>query len=175
MGREGLPSSALLLYSGGDVHKIRYFFEEAANPEKSEFLLQQMVKYATARTCRRKALLAYFGEAYTAESDEEKDCCCDVCSCGEIALTDVTIPVQKLLCCIIRTQARFGATYIIDVLLGSRGKRIVENGHNMISTWGIGTELCKDDWFQLIDLMVAENYLRIDRICYFLLALPFVF
>ena len=159
-GRDGLPSSALLLYSGGDVHKIRYFFEDAANPEKSEFLLQQMVKYATARTCRRKALLAYFGEAYTAESDEEKDCCCDVCSCGEIALTDVTIPVQKLLCCIIRTQARFGATYIIDVLLGSRGKRIVENGHNMISTWGIGTELCKDDWFQLIDLMVAENYLR---------------
>jgi len=158
-GRDGLPSSALLLYSGGDVHKIRYFFEDAANPEKSEQLLQQMVRFATARTCRRKALLAYFGENYVG-SEEEKDCCCDICSCGDIGLTDVTIPVQKLLCCIIRTQGRYGATYVIDVLLGSRAKRIVENGHNMISTWGIGTELCKDDWFQLIDLMIGENYLR---------------
>ena len=57
-GRDGLPSSALLLYSPADIFKIRYFFEEAANPEKSEKLLQDMVNYATSRVCRRKNLLA---------------------------------------------------------------------------------------------------------------------
>lgn len=156
-GRDGLPSSALLLYSPGDIHKIRYFFEDSSDPEKAEILLQGMITFASARTCRRKALLAYFGEKY--EPVEEDENCCDVCSCGTIPLRDVTIPVQKLLCCIIRTKERFGTTYVIDVLLGSRNKRIIENGHNMISTWGIGNELSKDDWFELVNLMIQENYL----------------
>lgn len=161
-GRDGLPSSALLLYSAGDIHKIRYFFEEAADPEKSEVLLQGMVNFATSRICRRKTLLSYFGERYEApdNSDETKKCCCDICTAGEIPLKDVTIPAQKLLCCIIRTNQRFGATYVIDVLLGSKNKRILENRHHELSTWGIGTEYQKEDWFELIDLLISENFIR---------------
>lgn len=158
-GRDGLPSSALLLYSAGDAHKIRFFFEDAADPDKSEILLQGMLKFSTSRTCRRKSLLAYFGESLST-AEEDKPCCCDICCQGEIPLTNVTIPVQKLLSCIIRTKERFGSTYVIDVLLGSRNKRILENGHNLISTWGIGRELSKQDWFDLIDILIAENYLR---------------
>lgn len=156
-GRDGLPSTALLLYSASDVNKIRYFFEDAADPLKSEILLQGMVKYASSRECRRVALLKYFGEDYSGK--ESDDCCCDICSGGTIPLKDVTTPVQKLLCCIIRTQERFGSTYVIDVLLGSRNKRIIENGHNMITTWGIGNELCKQDWQELVDVLITENYL----------------
>ena len=159
-GRDGLPSSALLLYSPGDIHKIRWFFEESGNQEKSEKLLQAMLKFAQARSCRRKTLLAYFGEKY--EPDEDKaDCCCDICKTygGSIPLTDVTIPVQKLLSCIIRTKERFGQAYVIDVLLGSRSKRILENEHNFLSTWGIGHELDKDEWFDLIALLLNEHIL----------------
>jgi ATP-dependent DNA helicase RecQ len=74
-------------------------------------------------------------------------------------MTDATVPVQKLLCCIIRTKERFGANYIVDVLLGSRQKRIVENGHNFISTWGIGTELSKNDWLELVDVLLAQKFI----------------
>lgn len=160
-GRDGLPSSALLLYSAADIHKIRFFFEEAADPTKSEILLQGMVNYATARTCRRKVLLKYFGETYTPPDNTEntKKCCCDVCIAGEIPLKDVTIPAQKILCCIIRTNQRFGTSYIIDVLMGSKNKRILENGHNNLSTWGIGGEYSKEDWFELVDLLISEGYL----------------
>lgn len=158
-GRDGLPSSALLLYSAGDIVKIRYFFSEAADKEKSELLLQGMVNFATVRTCRRAALLAYFGETYT-PTEQTKNCCCDICTRGEIALKDVTIPAQKLLCCVIRTQERFGANYVIDVLLGSKAKRILENGHNQLSTWGIGTEMNKDDWLELTNLLISKNYLE---------------
>ena len=162
-GRDGLSSYALLLYSAGDIHKIRYFFEDAADPEKSEKLLQGMVRYATGKICRRKALLAYFGEKFNpSENDEEKSCCCDICSAGDIPEVDMTIPFQKLLSCILRTQERFGASYIVDVLLGGRNKRILDNGHNMISTWGIGTELSKDEWFFLLDQLINLNYLRKD-------------
>lgn len=164
-GRDGLPSSALLLYSAGDIHKIRYFFEDAANPEQSEALLQSMVKFASSRMCRRKSLLAYFGESYNPSAiqaeDGEEFPCCDICHNfgGTVPLTDVTIPVQKLLSCIIRTKERFGATYVIDVLLGSRSKRIIENQHNFLSTWGIGNELCKEDWQELVSLLINEHIL----------------
>ncbi|MCR4733554.1 MAG: DNA helicase RecQ [Treponema sp.] len=162
-GRDGLASSALLLYSAGDIQRNRFFFAEAANPEKSERLLQEMVRFASGRTCRRKALLSYFGEKFVHKNEEEKNCCCDICKItdgkGELPLNDLTIPVQKLLCCIIRTKERFGATYVIEVLLGSRNKRIVENGHNMISTWGIGRELSKEEWMDLVDILAAEDYI----------------
>lgn len=160
-GRDGLPSSALLLYSAADIHKIRFFFQEAANPEQSEALLQGMIKYATSRVCRRKALLAYFGESYDSsnKSAEEKSFCCDICAAGDLPLSDVTIPAQKLLCCIIRTNQRYGASYVIDVLMGLKNKRILENGHNKITTWGIGTEYDKETWFELVELLIDQGYL----------------
>ncbi|HAH61120.1 MAG TPA: DNA helicase RecQ [Treponema sp.] len=167
-GRDGLPSHALLLYSPADIHKIRYFFDESADGGKAEVLLQGMISYATSRTCRRRALLRYFGEEYICDgSGAQQDgdagsgrtACCDVCAAGPIPLTDVTVPVQKLLSCIIRTQQRFGAAYVIDVLLGSRNKRITGNGHNMLSTWGIGRELSKNDWFELVEQLIERGYL----------------
>jgi ATP-dependent DNA helicase RecQ len=75
-------------------------------------------------------------------------------------LKDVTIPAQKLLCCIIRTNQRFGAGYVTDVLLGSKAQRIIDNGHNKISTWGIGTEYSKQEWMELTDLLIDEHYIR---------------
>lgn len=156
-GRDGLASHALLLYSAGDARKIRSFFEEAADSANSERLLQAMLKFASARTCRRHFLLSYFGERFVpAELDGQIAAfpCCDVCSAPPSPLTDVTIPAQKFMSCIYRTQSRFGLSYIVDVLLGSKQKRIIENGHEKVSTWGIGRELSKEDWFALSDALI---------------------
>ena len=161
-GRDGLPSSSLLLYSSNDIHKIRYFFDETCDVQKAELLLQGMVNFATTKNCRRKALLSYFGEIYNPEQNENtaKDCCCDICSRGQPELHDVTIPMQKLMSCIIRTNQRFGAMYVIEVLLGSKTKRIIENRHDKLSTWGIGKDFSKEEWLELVDLLICENYLR---------------
>ena len=177
-GRDGLASHALLLYSAGDAHKIRSFFNETADSANSERLLQAMLKFASARTCRRHFLLSYFGERFVpaatngkpenpdatpediggeSENAAEQRCpfpCCDVCSAPPPPLTDVTIPAQKFMSCIYRTQSRFGLSYIVDVLLGSKQKRIIENGHDKVSTWGIGRELSKEDWFALSDALI---------------------
>ena len=162
-GRDGLPSSALLLYSPQDIHKIRWFFQDSASPEKDEILLQGMINYATSRICRRKALLRYFGEAYepapATSAATTQPCCCDICTAGDIPLQDVTIPAQKFICCIIRTNQRFGAGYVSDVLLGSNNQRIEDNGHDRISTWGIGKEYSKSEWMELCDLLVDEGYI----------------
>lgn len=157
-GRDGLPSHALLLYSAGDIHKIRFFFEEAADPEKSEMLLQGMVNYGKARNCRRKILLSYFGEQLL-ESKLSPEECCDICAAGPIGLTDVTIPAQKLMSCIFRTQQRFGTQYVVDILLGSKRERILENHHDQLSTYGIGKELTREEWYELADMMIEAGYL----------------
>ncbi len=158
-GRDGLPSHALLLYSAGDIHKIRFFFEDSADPEKAEMLLKGMTQYASTRKCRRQLLLGYFGEVLKENSCAPEECC-DNCVCGPVPDLDVTIPAQKFMSCIIRTKQRFGASYIIDVLLGSKQKRILENRHETISTWGIGAGIEKDDWFALSEALVEAGYIQ---------------
>ncbi len=164
-GRDGLPSEALLLYSAGDIHKIRYFFDESSDRERCETLLQGMISYASGRKCRRQLLLEYFGQKLDSSKSKEKrtvgkyGCCCDICETGPAPEIDMTIPCQKFMSCIIRTNSRFGASYICDVLLGSREKRIIENRHNMISTWGIGRELTKTQWLELSNLLIEKEFL----------------
>ena len=79
-GRDGLASTALLLFNRSDEHKIRYFFEDCANPQQSEKNLQKMIEFSTANTCRRKVLLKYFGETYEPHNPGEKEFCCDICT-----------------------------------------------------------------------------------------------
>ncbi len=165
-GRDGELSHALLLYSAADIRKIRYFIEEKSDQEReaAERLLQEMIRYATTRRCRRQLLLSYFGEdAGSGPSGSVRTAaeqCCDICAFAPPEDRDVTIPFQKLLSCIVRTNQRFGATYIIDVLLGSKQKRIVDNGHHNLSTWGIGRELDRDSWYELSDCLVEYGYLK---------------
>ena len=154
-GRDGLQSYALLLYGTQDIHKIRFFFQDAADPQKSENLLQKMLNYATGRHCRRKMLLNYFGESY----DSTQDYCCDICSSEPVAETDITIEAQKFISCIYRVRERFGTAYIIDILLGSKNKRILDNNHDSLSTYGIGKELTKEDWFEIADALIEEGYI----------------
>lgn len=172
-GRDGLASEALLLYSAGDIHRIRFFFKDKSDDEsfKAEKLLQAMIDYAQCRTCRRKFLLNYFGEEYTppmdghdqnGTQDQTAAPCCDICESGGLPLKDVTVPAQKFLSCVYRVDQRFGAAHIIDILLGSRNEKIKKFNHNFLSTWGIGTELSKQAWFELADAM--QNAGLIERV-----------
>lgn len=163
-GRDGEPAHALLLYSYGDTKKIQFFLEDksAGETRKAEEHLKAMTSYAENRTCRRAALLGWFGEEYNPGIEDTgaiEHRCCDICERGPVPETDVTVPAQKLLSCVIRTGERYGTAYVVDILLGSRQKRIIDNGHNKISTWGIGKDIAKDDWFELVRVLVESGYL----------------
>ena len=161
-GRDGENAYALLLYSYGDTNKIRFFMQDKTGTElaAAEKQLEAMTAFAQSRTCRRSLLLAHFGEP---PAESNPDFCCDICSSGlnvsELE-TDVTIPAQKLLSAILRTGEKFGASYVIDVLLGSRQKRILDYGHHKLSVFGIGTEFSKQDWYQLVNLLINAGFLR---------------
>jgi len=167
-GRDGNPAHALLLFSAADIFKLKFLMQDKSPDEvkKAEAMLSAISNYAQANSCRRRAILKYFGENISEGKLKEIQGdapCCDFCSREKIEKTDLTVPVQKFLSCVVRTGCRFGASYIIDVLLGSKQKRILENKHNDLSVWGIGTEFNREGWFNLVRVLLAEDYLIKDE------------
>ena len=159
-GRDGLPAECLLLFSYGDVDTINHFIDQGAESEKRGRLKrsQTLVSWATSIACRRKVLLAYFGEEY-----EQQNCgMCDNCRKSEIEPVDLTVPAQKFLSCVVRTEELFGEAYIIDILRESKRKKILDNRHNELSTYGIGMEYSKTQWRYLSHQFLQHKLLERD-------------
>jgi ATP-dependent DNA helicase RecQ len=160
-GRDGLPAHCLLLYSYSDVAKLKYFIEQKEGDERrvANQHLDAIVRYAEDEVnCRRKPLLHYFGETYTATKCGN----CDNCNAEPPTLEDITVPAQKFLSCVKRTGERFGAGMIADVLLGSKAEKILKYEHDKLSTYGIGRELTQKQWMALARQLVQMGYLNQD-------------
>ena len=159
-GRDGLPAECLLLFSYGDVDTIRHFIDQGAPSERKDRTerLKILVDWATSLECRRKGLLAHFGERY-----QKQNCgMCDNCRKLEMERVDLTEPAQKFLSCVVRTEELFGEAYIIDILRGSKGKKILDNRHNKLSTYGIGIEYSKTQWRYLSHQFLQHKLLKRD-------------
>ncbi|MBI5102559.1 MAG: DNA helicase RecQ [Nitrospirae bacterium] len=159
-GRDGAPADCLLLYGRGDIPKIRYFIDQIQNDAERAIALEklnQMSGYASHNVCRRRRLLAFFGESY------EKDNCvsCDIC-CGGVEQTDITVDSQILMSAISRTGQRFGAGHIADIVTGADTKRVRELRHNELKTYGAGRHKDKIYWRELADELVAQEALRLE-------------
>jgi ATP-dependent DNA helicase RecQ len=146
-GRDGLKSHCLLLFSYGDVQKIKYFIDQKNDHEKrmANIHLSTLIRLAESEVCRRIPLLHYFGEDYTID----KCNMCDNCLSEEKDLVDLTVDAQKFLSCVKRTGEKFGSIHIIDVLRGSQAKKVLQFGHHKLSTYGIGQDYSKKQWQQL--------------------------
>lgn len=158
-GRDGLPAHCLLLYSYGDVAKLKYFINQKEGDERKAAVqqLDAIVRYAEdERNCRRKPLLAYFGEKFLAEKCDN----CDNCNAEAPVLEDITVPAQKFLSCVFRTGERFGAGHVTDVLLGSKNEKVLRLEHDKLSTYGIGQELTQKQWMHLARQLVQMGYLN---------------
>ena len=158
-GRDGLPAHCLLLYGYSDVAKINYFIDQKSGNEKRVAIqhLDAIVRYAEdERICRRKPLLTYFGETYSAETCSN----CDNCTSAPTPLTDITIYAQKFLSCVKRAGEKFGAAHIVDILLGSQNEKVLRWEHDKLSTYGIGTELTKKQWMHIARQLLTMGYLQ---------------
>ncbi|MBI2353579.1 MAG: DNA helicase RecQ [Deltaproteobacteria bacterium] len=158
-GRDGLPSEALMLFGMGDVMTARSLIENSDNAERVRIEVQKlnaMVAYAEALTCRRRALLGYFGE------QRAEDCGnCDICT-DPPERFDASEQARKALSCVYRVGERFGARHVIDVLRGGKGQRIVELRHDRLSTYGIGADLSAEEWDNIIRQLIHLGYLAQD-------------
>ena len=159
-GRDGLRADCLLLFSYGDVDTIQYFIRQGADSERKgrRERLRAMVDWATSGDCRRRELLAYFGEAYESENCQA----CDNCLKREEEQVDLTLPAQKFLSCILRTHQVFGIVHIIDVLRGSRAKKVTRQRHDRLSTFGIGKEYSAEQWKLLAQQFTQQKLIARD-------------
>ncbi len=157
-GRDGLPAHCLLLYSYSDVAKLKYFIDQKEGTERQVAMqhLEAVVRFAEDEiNCRRKPLLNYFGEPYAIQNCQN----CDNCTAEAADQDDITLAAQKFLSCVKRTGERFGAAHVTEVLLGSKGERVLRLGHDRLSTYGIGAELNKSQWMHLARQLVQMGYL----------------
>jgi ATP-dependent DNA helicase RecQ len=159
-GRDGLPAHCLLLFSYGDIQKVKYFIDQKEEPERriATIHLNALVGFAETDVCRRIPLLHYFGEQHT-----DATCgMCDNCLEEKQELSDLTIPAQKFLSCVKRTGEMFGAGHIIDVLRGSQGQKVLKFGHQKLSTYGIGKEYSQKQWFHLSRQFLQKGLMTQD-------------
>ncbi len=154
-GRDGSAARCLLFFGRGDVPKIRYFIDRI-NDDGERFIaigkLNKMVGYASHNVCRRKQLLAFFGEDYPVDNCSA----CDICS-GSVEEVDISVEAQIVMSAISRTGQRFGAGHIVDIVTGADTKRVRQLGHNEIKTYGAGKGKEKTYWRSVIDELIAQE------------------
>ena len=159
-GRDGLQADCLLLFSYGDAATIQHFIRQGALSEQAgrAARLQALIDWATSGECRRRGLLAYFGETYEPENCQM----CDSCLGEEIEKVNLTVPAQKFLSCVVRTKESFGIAHIIKVLRGSRAKNVLSQYHDRLSTYGIGLEYSQVQWQLLAQQFIQQGLLQRD-------------
>ena len=159
-GRDGLPANAWMVYGLQDVVRLRQMQAQSDAPELQKRVeqskLESLLGLCETNHCLRQVLLDYFGETATAN-------CKNCGTCDKPPETwDATEACRMALSCIYRTEQRFGTHYVIDVLLGKSNERVSANGHEQISTFGIGKDLNSAQWRSLLRQLIALGYVQID-------------
>lgn len=159
-GRDGEPATAWMIYGLQDVIKLRQMM---ANSEGSEHhkraeqhRLNAMLGLCEITTCRRQALLAYFGE------HQDHPCGnCDTCL-DPPETWDGSEAARKALSAAFRTEQRFGVNHLIEVLRGTNNDRIFQYGHQKLPVYGIGQDLNNNQWRSIFRQLVARGYMSVD-------------
>lgn len=158
-GRDGEDSECVLLFSPGDVHTQKYLVEVGIeNPDRKRVQykkLQQMVDLVYSNTCYRKNILNYFGEIFLDDCNNCSNCLNE----GEVV--DKTLDAQKVISCIARMKRSFGATMIIDVLRGSKNKKVLDLGFDTLTTYGIMKNYSNEDLKTFINTLVSHGFLDV--------------
>jgi ATP-dependent DNA helicase RecQ len=159
-GRDGEPSVAWMAYGLGDVVQQRRMIDQSPGERSYKMRLGQhldaMLALCETVACRRQNLLGYFGET--------SGPCGNCDTCLEAPETwDGLVPAQKLLSTIVRLQRErgqaFGAGHLVDILRGASTDRIRQQGHDALSTYGLGADLSDQDWRSVIRQLLARGIL----------------
>jgi ATP-dependent DNA helicase RecQ len=166
-GRDGLESDCILFFNYGDKVKQEHFIRQKESATEREIAyrkLQEMVDFCMSSTCRHEALLKYFGENTGDSKDMDSLNCraCDICL-EPREVFDATIEAQKVLSTVFRVNERFGTSHVIDILLGSKNKKLAAQGHDTLSTHGIGKDRSRLEWRLIIQEMIGLEYLVLDE------------
>lgn len=157
-GRDGEAAKCILLYSRGDIPKMTYFIDKIENDvvkKQAYRSLDKMAAYASVQSCRRKSILAHFGEMLP-----EDNCgSCDVCL-SDREIVDITRDAQIVLSAVARSGERFGMVHVVDIVTGADTKQIRAQGHEQLKTYGAGNHKSKKEWYEIVDALKMKGIVR---------------
>lgn len=160
-GRDGDHADVVMLFGAQDLIQQKRFVEMNEDETYKAHLMQKLGavhRYAASESCRHQQLAAYFGDAI-----EPCGTHCDNCLEPEYERRDITTEAQMLLSCVYRTGQRFGKSYLVDVLRGSREQKILANGHDTLSVYGVGEALSKKQWLVVIDRLLELGVVDVNE------------
>lgn len=159
-GRDGRPAAAWMVYGLQDVVRLRQMVDSSTADEthkRSERVkLDALLGWCEVTECRRRSLLAYFGDTLADDCGN-----CDVCL-DPPEVFDGTEVAQKILSTVYRTGQRFGAVHVIDVLMGKDTDKVRQHGHAALSVFGLGAELEQQQWRSILRQLVVLELVSID-------------
>ena len=160
-GRDGLPSDAWMTYGMADLVQRRRMVDESGAADEVKRVeraqLNALLGYCETTECRRKTLLAHFGEAHAGGCGH-----CDNCL-EPLQSFDGTEAAQKVLSAIYRTGQRFGAGHIVDVLRGNATEKVQRARHDALPTFGVGKDLDARAWQSAIRQLAAMGAVYVDH------------
>src|SRR3990170_2068732 len=128
--------------------------------------LERMVAYAEANTCRRRILLAHFGDHDSAEAPE----CCDNCQVQQPALppdNDVAHLEQPqqvaliLLDTVRRLKTKVGREKLAQILKGSQAADILKFHYDRDIYYGRLAVFLQREIEQLVEQLIQMGYLKV--------------
>jgi ATP-dependent DNA helicase RecQ len=159
-GRDGEPAEAWMVYGLQDVVRLRQMLDESDASEDykrfERYKLDALLGWCEVIGCRRRPLLAYFGDSLNEDCGN-----CDGCL-APVNTWDGTEAARKLLSAVYRSGQRFGAVHLVDVLLGNVTDKIRQHRHEQLSVYGIGQDLSATTWRSVARQLIVGGYLRSD-------------
>ena len=167
-GRDGLPSSCILLYSGRDVRTAQFLIEhgesrEELDAETAERLrerdmlrLRKMVGYCRTRRCLRQYILQYFGES-------APDTCNTCWNClHNFEEVDIGREARAILRCVMETGQHFGVSVIAETLCGAESDKVRKYHMDEEATYGLLRDMSQKEVRDRIRFLIDEGVLALS-------------
>ena len=173
-GRDGLASDAWMAYGLQDVVNQRRMIDESPAGEEFKQVmrgkLDALLALAEATDCRRVRLLSYFGESYKGQTESTQGVYMPFCGNCDNCLNppevwDGTDAARKLLSTVYRCHQasghNFGASHTMDIVRGKKTEKVVQRGHESISTFGVGAEYSEQQLRAVMRQLIAIGALHV--------------
>lgn len=154
-GRDGAPADTFLFYSLADIVQLRKITNSSEQADVNNMKLERMRQYAESHVCRRRILLNYFNEP------KGDDCGnCDVCLCPPQKF-DGTVPTQKALSAIMRSEEKIGIGTTIEILRGILSSTVTRHNFQQMKTFGAGRDISTSKWQDYLLQMLQMGFISI--------------
>lgn len=160
-GRDGLPADAWMCYGMSDLVLRRKMIEEGNAPDAIKAIetgkLNALLGVCETAGCRRRAILAHFGEKHDGNCGN-----CDTCL-SPVDTWDGTDAAITAMAAIFRTGQRFGAGHVIDVLVGKSTEKTRRFGHDSQPVFGAGKDTDIKGWQSVLRQLMAMGLVHADH------------